>query len=346
MKPFLALLVPALIGLCPADTIRLRNGTELEGIIVSEDNEHYVALVQVTKTIRDQRKIPKSDVIEIVGVKKDEVAFEAIQKLTPTPDLLGPEEYKRRIEDTEEFVTTHASSRLASDAIKILKELEEEAAVVKAGGIKFNGKIIPAEERAKKAYTLDSQIAASAVTTAGDAGNRTAALRAWSDFEKEFPTSRAFIETKPYVIKLMRSQLAAIDGQLATLDKRLKERADGIERIPSKDRARTKQILAEESAEYLRLIEQEKKAQIRWISLDPYHKAPMTQTKSLLEREIKRLTELDNSSLPDTDKAWEDAWTTLRAAPTAEEAKAAITETRTARLPQEYMDRLEAMLPE
>lgn len=345
MKSAAFLLLPALICLCSADTIRLRNGTELEGIILSEDSDHYVALVQVTKTIRDQRKIPKGDVIEIVGVKKDEVAFEAIQKLTPTPDLLGPEEYERRIEDTEEFLTTHSASRLATDATKILAELEEEAKLVKAGGIKFKGTMIPADERAKKAYTLDSQIAASAVTTAGDAGNRTAALRAWDDFEQSFPTSRAFLDTKPYVIKVMKTQLAAIDGQLATLDKRLKDRADGIERIPNKDRARTEKILEEESASYRRLIENEKKAQIRWISLDPYHKEPMTQMKGQLEREIKRLTDLSTSSLPDGDHAWEEAWSTLHGAPTSEEAKAAITKARTARLPKEYMDRLEAMLP-
>ena len=346
MKPAVALLFPALIALCSADTIRLRNGTDLEGVIVSEESDHYVALVQVTKSIRDQRKIPKADVIEIVGVKKDEVAFEAIAKLTPTPDLLGYEEYERRIEDTEEFISAHSSSKLTRDAVKILAELEEEAKVVKAGGVKFDGKMIPAEEHAKKAFGLDAQIAASTVTTAGDAGNRTAALRAWSEFEQEFPTSRAFIDTKPYVIKLMKSQLAAIDSELATFDKRMKERADGIERIPTKDRARTEKMIQEKSDDYLRIIEAEKKAQIRWLSLDPYHKAPMTQMKSLLEREIKRLEGLSTSSLPDGDHAWEEAWTVLQGSPTTEEAKAAITKARAARLPKEYLDRLEAKVPQ
>lgn len=345
MKPAATLLIPALIALCSADTIRLRNGTELEGVIVSEESDHYVALVQVTKSIRDQRKIPKADVIEIVGVKKDEVAFEAIAKLTPTPDLLGYEEYERRIEDTEEFLATHSSSTLSRDAVKILATLEEEATVVKAGGVKFKGKMIPAEERAKKAFTLDSEIAASAVTTAGDAGNRTAALRAWSDFEKEFPTSRAFIDTKPYVVKLMKSQLAGVSKQLDTFDERTKERADGIERIPTKDRARTEKILQEQSDEYLRVIEAEKKAQIRWVTMDPYHKAPMTQMKSLLEREIKRLEALSTSQLPDGDHAWEEAWTTLHGSPTNEEAREAVSKARNARLPKEYVERLEAMLP-
>jgi len=346
MKPIVALLIPSLVALCTADTIRLRNGTELEGVIVSEETDHYVALIQVTKSIRDQRKIQKADVLEIVGVKKDEVAFEPIQKLTPTPDLLGEEEYERRIEDTEEFISTHSKSTLTRDAVKILAELEEEAEIVKAGGVKFKGKMIPAEERAKKAFTLDSQIAASTVTTAGDAGNRTAALRAWSEFEKDFPTSRAFIDTKPYAIKIMKGQLALVDEQLASFDKRVKERADGIERIPAKDRARTEKMIQEQADDYLRLIESEKKAQIKWLSLDPYQKAPMSQVKSLLEREIKRLEGLSTSQLPDGDHAWEEAWTTLHGSPEPAEAREVFTKARSARLPDEYLDRLEAMLPE
>lgn len=331
---------------CLADTIRLRNGTELEGVIISEEADHYVAMVNVTKTIRDQRKIPKKDVLEIVAEKKDELAFEKIKGLLPTPDLLGPEEYERMIEDTADFLSKHSGSPLASEAKEILAELEKEKAVVSAGGVKFEGKLIPADERTKKAYTLDSLIVANTVRTEGDAGRRTAALRAWSELEKNFKTSRAFIDTKPYAISLMKSQLAAINKELATFDQRKKEREDGIARIPAKDRDRTQRILREQEQNYLSIIAAEKEAGIRWISLNPDHKEPMVQMQNLLEREIQRLEKLETSQLPDGDHAWEEAWELLQDSPTPEDGRAALAAARKGQLPPAYLEKLEALAPQ
>lgn len=330
---------------CLADTIRLRDGKELEGVIISEEAEYYVAMVKVTKTIRDQRKIPKSQVLEIVAEKKDQLAFEKVRPQVPTPDLLGPEEYERLIENTKAFLTEHSGSPLVSDAKRILAELQKEDAEVRAGGIKFNGELIPASERAKKAYTLDSKIVANSVTTNGDAGRRTAALRAWTKLEKDFKTSRAFIDTKPYVIELMKTQMALIDKQLASFDRRMKEREDGIARIPAKDRERTERILREQSDNYLNIIASEKEAGIRWISLDPNHQEPMKRMRQLLERESQRLEKLSTSQLPDGDHAWEEAWSALQGSPTPEEARNALATARSGQLPKSYLEKLEALAP-
>ncbi|MGE9271017.1 MAG: PTPDL family protein [Verrucomicrobiales bacterium] len=347
MKPTIALLLALFfISIAQADTIRLTNGTTLEGEILSEESDHYIALVKVTKTIRDQRKILKSEIEEIIAVQKDAVAFEAIQNLVPTPDLLGDAEYERKIEDVKAFMSEYPGSPLSTDASEILSTLESEQKVITGGGIKFDGKLIPASERQPKAYTLDSQIAAQKVKTEGDAGRRTSALRAWDEMESEFKNSKAYLDLRPYMVQLMENQLRKVHAHLNTLDERLKKRSNGLEQIPLKDRARAKQILEEENERYLKLIASEKEAGIQWISLNSYHKKPMDDITRRLQSEIRRLDRLDPSYLVDGDAVWEEAWTTLSGDPSNEEIRTVMTKVRSANFAPRYVEMLSEMLPE
>lgn len=345
-KTALFLLLSSLLALqAGADTIRLRNGTALEGKVISEDADSYQVLVQVTKSIRDQRKIPKADVLEIVAEKTDEVAFEKIKDLVPTPDLLDTAQYDKRVEAVEKFMSDHSGSKLLKEAGAMLKVLDAERKTVAEGGVKFDGAMIEPEDHRTQAYPIDSRIAAERVRRQGDSGDLVGALRAWDALEKEFGSSKAYIETIPYALKLMRTQLATVNRDLSSFDDRVKKRNDGIERIDASDRPRTERAIADETAAYLRRVDSEKKATLRWLSLHPFEKGPMDDAKRLLESEIKRLSSLDPSKVPDGDAAWTEAWKVLSGTPTPQEATAAISAANSARLPKAYIDLLSAKAP-
>ena len=106
MKPtrLLRLLPLMAIASAAADTFELKDGTKLEGTILREEGDHYIVQVQVTKSIKDERRIPKSDVVAQVAEKKDETAFASIAKLAPAPDLLGEEGYATRIREIASFL--------------------------------------------------------------------------------------------------------------------------------------------------------------------------------------------------------------------------------------------------
>ncbi len=346
MKPTTLLLFSAFACLAPADTIRMRDGSELEGEVVSEKDDHYVVKVQVTKTIRDERKIPKTDVLEIVAEKKDALAFEEIKTLVPTPDLLTLQEYERRTAKVEGFMKEFSESRLLKSANALLKVLDDERKVVAEGGLKFEGKMIQASERAAHAYPLDAQIAASKVVAAGNAGDPTQALRAWTALESKFVASQAFLDTRSYAQKLMVAHLKSIDNSLATFDARMKEREAGLARIDERDRDRTKRAIAEQSAAYEAKLAKEKEENVKWPTLNPNHKEPMMVTKRLLETEIAKLEKLDPSKIPDGDKAWNDAWSVLTGGEVDRQTgTAAISAARSARLPSDYIALLEAKVP-
>jgi len=345
MKTRLLLLLPLLTIAAPADTIRLRNGTEYEGIVLREEGDDYVVSVQVTKSIRDERRIPKRDVLEIVGEKKDEAAFEKLKTLVPTPDLLTLEEYVARVDAVEGFMSKFDKSSYLREADKILKVLDEERQLVEDGGIKFGGKMIPGEERAASAYPLDARIAAAEVEALGDAGDLVGALRAWETFEKEFAGSSAYRDSIPYAQRVMRTQLKQVDQLLDTYDARVAQREAGLERIPEKDRSRSEAAIDQESAAYERRLEAEKKEGIKWPSLSPWHKSPLQSTKSRLEQELKRLEKLDLSTLPDSEAAWKEAWEVLNGSPDSSAASSALSAARSARLPERYIRILEQKAP-
>ncbi|MEP4079940.1 PTPDL family protein [Haloferula sp.] len=346
MKLTTFLLIPVLACLSHADTIRMRNGIEYEGEILAEKDDHYVVKIQVTKSIRDERKIPKTEILEIVAEKKDKQAFEKIKTLVPTPDLLTRDQYDSRTEAVESFMAEFSKSGLLKKADELLKVLDAERSVVAAGGVKFEGKMIEGSDRAARAYPLDARIAASKVTRHGDDGNTTLALRAWSELETRFGTSQAYIDTIPYAQKMMTSHLKALDKNLASFDARLKKREDGLARIDERDRERTKRAIAEKDAAYERQIEEEKEKKIKWLSLDPYHKRTMTDTKRQLETALGKLERFDSSKVPNADDAWNDAWETLTGVTDRQAATAVVSAARAARLPKEYLDILEAKVPE
>ncbi|MFC7337171.1 PTPDL family protein [Haloferula chungangensis] len=344
MKPISLLLLPILTCMAHADTIRMRDGSELTGEVVTEKDDHYVVKVQVTKTIRDERKIPKKDILEIVAEKKDLLAFEEIKSLVPTPDLLTLEQYDQQTAKVENFMKEFPQSRLLKDADALLKTLDAEREVIAEGGLKFEGKMVQASDRAAHAYPLDARIAAAKVVNAPDT---TQALRAWTELESKYGSSKAYLDAREYARKLMLTHLRAIEKSLDSYDQRMKDREAGLARIDERDRDRTKRAIEEQNAAYLAKVAKEKEENVKWPSLDPNHKGPMMETKRLLEMELSKLDKLDPSKLPDGDKAWNDAWSVLSSGGTDRQAAStAISAARSARLPAEYITILEAKIPE
>lgn len=322
-----------------ADTIELKDGTTYEGTVVKEDGEDYIVEIQVTKSIRDERRIPRADVLRIVAERKDETEFEALPKLVPAPDLLTEAEYDARISQVEAYLRKYPRSLKKNEASKILEQLETERKAVADGGVKFGGKIIPASERNPQAYALDARIAAAKVQRHGDAGEMLAALRSWTEFEKEFQGSSAYLDTIPYGTKLMRSYLKTVTDALNSFDARVQDRRTGLSRMSPSDRTRAEQVITEEQAAYQRRVEAEKASGMKWLSLDPFVRQPIEETKRQLESEIRRLENLNSASLPKIEEAYAEAWEALtKQGATQQEIDAAYSKARGAQIPAKYLE--------
>lgn len=346
-KPFFRLLPLLAIASAAADSFELKDGTKLEGSILREEGSDYIVQVQVTKSIKDERRIPKSDVIARIAEKKDETAFEKIARLAPTPDLLSEALYAARIRQIEDFVKKFPDSTKKAAALKIREELESELTEIKAGGVKFKERIIPAAERAPQAYSLDASIALSGIKAAVDAGDVLSALRAWTRFETDFTGSSAHRENIGFMTRVMKQHLANVVSTLAQVDARNQARNTSLDSMIGSERSRSQQAIQEEQDTYLARVEREKTAGIKWLSLDPYVKAPLEETRRLLENEIRRLESIDLSKLPDTEKIFTDTYAIVtRQEVTRQEADAAISKARSANLSASYLEQLSKLAPE
>ena len=348
MKPtrLLRLLPVLALSSAFADTFELKDGTKFEGTILREEGSDYIIQVQVTKSIKDERRIPKADVVSQVAEKKDETAFLEIAKLVPAPDLLPEAQYAARIKKVEEFIKEFPKSPKSTEARTIHDTLESERASVAAGGVKFEGKMITAAERAPKAYALDASILAASMKSAVEAGDILTALRTWSKLEAEFPGSTAYRETIPFMVKVMRSHLSNVDATLAGYDARVKNRETGLAGMSGNDRSRSEQAIKEEQDAYLARIAREKASGIKWLSLDPFVKQPLEETKRMLDNEIRRLGNFNTGNLRNTEQAYEEAYAAItRPEATPQEVQAAISKAKSASLPAAYVEILTKAAP-
>jgi len=348
MKPYhLFRLLPLLaFSNALADSFELKDGTKFEGTILREEGSDYIIQVQVTKSIKDERRIPKADVVSQVAEKKDETAFPEIAKLIPAPDLLDEAGYDARIGKVERFLKDFPKSSKNLDARKIHDTLETERAVVAEGGIKFEGKMVTASERAPKAYALDASILASSLKSAVEAGDVLTALRTWTKLETDFSGSSAYRENIPYIVKVMRAHLGNVTTTLNGLDARVKTRASGLAGMNGNDRVRSEQAIQEEQDAYLARVAREKADGIKWPSLDPYVKVPLEETKRMLDSEIRRLTNLDPGNLRNTEEAYEEAYAAItKPAATPQEIQTAISKAKGVNLPAAYVEILTKAAP-
>ncbi|MES2659335.1 MAG: PTPDL family protein [Verrucomicrobiota bacterium] len=323
-----------------ADKFTLKDGSVLEATIASETADSYVLEVQVTKSIRDERTIAKADVAKVEREQPDLKAYEAIAKLVPTPDLLSDEEYGTRINAVQKFLKDHPASPHAKDAKAMLATLKTESAQVASGGIKLGAMISPAEYKLN-AYDLDARVQEAKIRNLVTQDEPLAALRAYSDFSRDFTGTNSFAALAPLMQQVMKNQVAEAEESLLTLDARLKKRAAGLGQMSSEDRRITENAIKEEDASIEARYKSEKAANLGWVTPSPYNKASLEETVRFGEAEITRLAAIKLTLGQDAGKAWREAWAVIHNSKNAAAVTTAITAARTLGVSAKYLAMLE-----
>jgi hypothetical protein len=326
---------------CAADTFLLKDGTTLNGAVVSEVGDSYVLEVQITKSIKDERKIAKSDVVKITRELPGEAAFEPISKMVPTPDLLTADDYKAKIAIVEKFVKEHRDSSKLSNAKAILATLKSESDAVAAGGIKFNSKILTTSEYQANAYDLDARVQEAKIRGLVNSNQFLQALRGFAEFNRDYRNTFSYGALVSLMRQVIQSQLAEAKQSLLTLDARTKEQTLGIQRMPLADRKITEGAIREENALIEARYKAEKDAKQNWVTTSPFHKASLEDTVKFCEQELTRLGAAQTALGVDGGKAYRDAWTATHGG-NAAAVSAALAAAKTAAVPARYLAPLEA----
>lgn len=323
-----------------ADTFLLKDGTKLDATILREDASSYLLEVRVTKTIKDEKLVAKADIADIQRGTAVLTQFDSIAKFVPTPDLLTADEYAQRIRAVEEFLKDHLSSSKSIEARHILATLMAEAETIKAGGIKVNGKILPADEYRANACDIDAGIREAAIRAFVKDGNFLPALRAFADFDRDFRNTKARAALLPLMTQVVNARLEETGQLLATLEARIKERESGLGRMSQADRAVTEAAIREETAQLEERFKSEKAAKSGWVTTHPDFKPSLDETMAFGKQELTRLSASSTTPAVDAGAAYREAYEAVRRDKSS--ATAAIAKAKAAMVPPKYLSMLEA----
>jgi hypothetical protein len=327
---------------CSADTFTLKDGTVFEGTVLSEDADSYTLEVQVTKSIKDERKVAKADVAKVAREQLDLTAFVEIGKLVPVPDFLTEDDYKARISAVEKFLAQNRGSLKTKDAKEILETLKAEFAQIAAGAIKYNGQIISASDYQANAYDLDARIHDSKIRALVADNQVLLALRAFSEFDRDYRTTLSYGSLAPFMSQVVRRYVEELQSLLAGIDARLKEREVGLERMAPEDRRVTANAIKEENAAIEARYQSEKTGVKGWLIANPFHKASITDNIAFGESEMKRLAAVPTVLGVDGGKAYREAHSAVQGAAPIATVTAAINAAKTAKVAPSYLEPLEA----
>jgi hypothetical protein len=325
-----------------ADTFILQDGSKIEGRILREQGDHYVIEVQITRSIKDEKLVAKADVAKIEREKPDIKAFEPIAALLPVPDLLGTDQYAARIQAVEQFISEHRGSSKIKEARAILATLKQEANEILAGGIKVNGQIIPPAEYRANALEIDARGQEKKIRELISSSNFLAALRAFAEFDRDFKGTQPHTDILPLITQTISRYMAETQQQLASYDKRLKDRDAGLTRMQFDDRRNTEAAIAEDLALAEQQYKNERQARLGWVTLHAFFKPSMEDTLNFAKQELTRLNAAISRPPADAGKAYRDALQKINSAADDKARAATLAEARSAGVPPKYFAILEA----
>lgn len=340
------ILTPLLAGLFSlpvfADTIHLTNGQKLEGKVLEEGADFYQLEVQVTKSIKDLRRVAKSEVSRIEKVKDDVKEFQTIAALIPTPDLLDRDAYAQRMTKVDEFIRKYPKSPHITKAKKVLDELRKEEQIIATGGVKLGNLLFSAEDREDNALDVDARIAYSKMQTAVQNGRLLDAMRSYEKLATDYVgTSSAKEGTKlaKTILPHLKSEVSAL---LASLPKKQADRESGLTAMSPDERARTKQLLSEQEAAFKKRFEEERKTRSQWPSISEYHKDSLDVVSRSVEITLQKIDKAESDTMQDTGLIYRNATAAIKKGD-EKEIMAAIQAATSAKMSRTYITRLQEL---
>jgi len=332
-----------------ADTFLMKDGTKYEGKIVHEDATSYLLEVQTKiKSIKDERKVAKADVVKIERETPAQNDFAAISGLLPVPDLQPADEYAKRMRIVEKYLAEHRMTAKSKDAEKILATLKAEAAEIAAGAMKLDGKIISSGDYRTNQYDIDAHLQEAKIRKLVKEAKLLPALRAFTEFSYDFRNTAAYNDLFPFMNQLIGAYLAEAAANLASFDARVKKRKAGLQRQGAEDRRNTELAIQAETIEIDRTFKAEKEAKQIWVTAHPFSREALEDAVTSGKQEQMRLASRTELTA-DGGKAYRDAMTLIQAKGDSADAKpsiiGAIDAAKKAQVPQRYLTILEKAVP-
>ena len=211
---FVALLFLGLAPLGFADSLFLKDGSEIKGDIIRRDSEGVVIEYFVTASIKDQKTYSNDEIVKIVAVPEDEKAFLALGSLKTPPTVLDASFYDPLIDKKiPAFFKQYPYSSHMSELRTELRSLTAERDRVKAGDRCIDGVWITAAEVASDPYQMQARIEFNKFKQLASGDDPVASLKTYELLEKKYSGSCVM----PDAIELARVELDQLQTKLSAV---------------------------------------------------------------------------------------------------------------------------------
>lgn len=265
-----------LTGVQAADWIELKDGTRVEGSILSVSPQEIVMEVQTTPTIRSEKSFPRADVTKFQRASQDDIAFAEVAAVKVPATADSPAVYEALLEaKVRPFMQQFAYSKHMPEARKLAAQLEAEKARVEKGELKIEGEWIAASGAG--AGDLQGRVLLARMKSAPDPAS---ALILFDAIEKKHPGSSSF----PEAVRLARQKIeelrSAILKTRTDSERRAREQDEGLKLASEDRRIVIQQGIDQDRAALKAQYDRAKQSGAKWLPLLPDAKAldELTQT--------------------------------------------------------------------
>lgn len=276
-----------------SESIELRDGTKVEGRIVSVTADSVVVDVPTSPTIREEKIYPRADVAEIRRAGRDDIAFEEVAAIVVPPTADDPAAYDALLEQkVRPFMQNFAYSRHLPEARKLAAALEAERERVASGETKVDGQWVTAASPADQ-IELSGRVQLAKMKEAHDPVN---ALRAFEVLEKNGKTSSSYPESVGWALRMIEKLRANLARARTDLERRTREQEQGLQLASADRRIQMEQGMAQDQAALQAQLDRAKQSGSKWIPVLPESRTLEALSK-LADSEESRLSKVDVETL-------------------------------------------------
>ncbi len=291
-----------------ADTVVLKDGSEVTGEIVSESPDEVVIEYQVTASIKDQKSVPRADVAKVVKVSEDQKAFAELGELnSPATQLDSSFQDPLLDKKIPAFLGRYSYSSNVARVREAQKNLEEERTRLRAGDRRIDGEWIKADQIAADPVQFGARIKLAEISEAVRRNETVQALQSYELFEKAQPASPLLPDAVDIALRqldVLQQKVAAAKANFDVIDK--KRQAEIAAAPPDQSKLMSDALAREELAAKTAIKKAETNGE-KFFPIFGNSKEGLESLQALITKEKLRLTSLQKLPMRESVVAVKEA---------------------------------------
>lgn len=331
-----------------ADVFLMKDGTSVNGSIISETYDSYLLRAEVSNNVYGEKKVLKSNVAQITKTDLSIAAYKKLTSILPTRDLMNTKDYELLVKSKlEPFLKKYPSSAHFKDAENILNTIKKEYYTIKSGGIKLNGKLLTKEQIEVNKYDVQASVGQHDFMTYAHKKQYRAALSTLERLEDNYPDTKQCRKAQKAALIILPRYEEKLQKLYENVDTLMEKRNRALDSMTPGDKNRTKKIFAYEEQQYQKLLDlaAANKKKTKWLPINQYFKEPIQNNLKMVANEIKRINIASEKPTIDVGKLYRNTHTALDAGD-YKLAKESFDKFKRSKPPEELVNELELRLQE